>query len=191
MTVHSKGPYWVEIAYRSNYGAHNQTIPTLEWQADGGFGLFDTHAGGTIAADDMIEEFVDAQCPFYHSHVVFESYTIFYQPDEDTPSIPVSGKVLTQIGTAVGTAWDKAVQATWTFKDTAGQLVRYVQLDMNSGNVYNRVTAAGIAAEGQAFIDLVTAMDHGYASRAGNRPAYFRQVAYTLSEKLRAQYGMI
>jgi hypothetical protein len=34
-------------------------------------------------------------------------------------------------------------------------------------------------------------MDHGYASRAGNRPAYFRQVAYTLSEKLRAQYGMI
>lgn len=190
MTVHFKGPYWVEILYHSPYAPHVQTIPTLAWTPDAGYGLFATHDGGTIAADDMIEEFVEAQAPFYTAAVIFDSYTIFYQPTPDVPSIPLSGKVLTTVGTNASTAFFKAKQATWTFKDTAGELVRYVQLDMQNGGGFDRVTSVGIAPEAQAFIDLVTNPDYGYASRAGNRPSYFRQVAYTMNEKLRRQYHM-
>jgi hypothetical protein len=184
------GPWFVQIASHSAFAPHIQTIPTLPWTPGVGYGEFDTWAAGTKAADDMIEEFVDLQAPFFPTSYAWDYFTIYSQPTIADPAIPVIGKVLTQVGTAGAGGEIKATQATWSFKTTTGGLFKLVQLDLKAAAGFTKTTPTTLTVDAQNLVDAVQDQANGWSGRDGARPSFFLQIAYTLNEKLRRQYHM-
>lgn len=183
-------PSFVQIAYHSVYAPHIATIPTLQWTPDSGYGLFETHAGSTIAADDMVEQLIDVLLPFYPSTVGFDSFTIFTMDTPTSPAIPRAFKTSAEVGSNGTPGNTKAVQGTWTFKTELGGISKIVLLDVGNNNSFEKVTQATVGVAGQAFIDEFTSDANGWAGRDGGQPVFFLQLAYTLNEKLRRNYYM-
>lgn len=184
------GPWFVEINSHSAYAPHVQTVPTLAWNPGLTYGEFVTWDGVGKAADDMIEEFVDAQAPFFPASYAWDNFVIYSQPTPADPAIPVIGKVLTQSGTGAETTPNKAVQATWSLKTTLGGLFKITMLDVFASANFAKTTPANASPDALALIDLVSDQGMGFAGRDNGRPSFFLQVSYTLNEKLRRQYYM-
>lgn len=190
MTVHSLAPNFVQIQYHSPYAPHVMTLPTLPWTPDASFGLFETHSGGTKAADDMIEELILLMVPFFKSTVVFDYWTIYSMADATAPAIPEVGAASGEPGTSAGTAWDKATQATWSFKTAGGNLSKVVMLDNDTGNSFGKIGPGALTGDAAAFVAKWTSDAEGWAGRDNTQPSFFLQIAYTLNEKLRRQYHL-
>lgn len=190
MTVNSLSPAFVQIQYHSAYAPHVMTLPTTNWTADADYGLFETWAGGTKAADDMIEELILLMVPFFPSTVEFDYWTIFTKADGTAPNIPRVGKASGEPGTAVAPGATKATQATWSFKTEGTGLSKIVMLDVNTNNSFEKVTPGELAGAALALADKWTADTEGWSGRDNTQPSFFLQIAYTINEKLRREYHM-
>lgn len=181
-------PAAVKISYHSAYAPHVQWVPTKAWNAGAGLGSFDVWGGGTIDAEDMIDEFILNQAAFFPNTVSFDTAEIFTFSAPGSPAFPRGGKALTQVGTSALSGNTKAVQATWTIKCTDASIFKIVQLDMQNGNSFEKVTFPALAGVAADFYDILIADTNGWQSRAGGQPDLFLQVSFTLNEKLRKQY---
>lgn len=183
-------PSFVEIKYHSAYAPHVMTIPTKQWTPGAGFGTFATWAGGTIAADTMIEALVTLMLPFFRATVIFDSFTVFTMDTPTSPAVPRASKVLTGVGTSSASAPYKATQATWTVKTNAHSLAKIVMLDVATGGSFEKITFATLTGDAAAFINEWFLDTNGWSARIDGKPDFFLQIAYTMNEKLRKEYHM-
>jgi hypothetical protein len=182
MAEHSLVPAYVEIDYHSTWSPHKMTIPTLAWNPGAGYGDFETHNGGSIAADEMVDALIAVLKAFVPASVAFDGYTVFTKATEASPSIPRAFKTSGVVGTAP-LSWSKATQLTISAKtDNAGD-ARLVLMDAASGNDFDLITPATITASYTALFAEWFSPDNGL-------PYYFTQASITLNEKLRKQYHM-
>lgn len=189
MTVHSLFPAYVEIDYHSTYSPHKMTIPTLNWNSGGTFGDFETHAGGAIAAETMVDAMITALKAFVPASVAFDGWTVFTKASPTAQAVPRTFKTSGVVGTA-GLSWNKAVQLTISAKtDNAGD-ARLVLMDAASGDNFDLITPATITASYTALFAEWFADTNGWAGRDDGLPYYFTQASLTLNEKLRKQYHM-
>lgn len=193
MTANSLYPSYVQIGYHSAFGAHGMTIPTLQWLPTpnvGGSGAFETWAAGTIDAHDMINDLVELFAPFFKPDTTFDSYTIFTLDDPEASPQGRAAATLGIDGTSVQTAWSKAVQTTFSFKtDLFGQM-KLVFLDAPSGGLFDKIDQFSTSPEAVAIFAYLNDDTNGFAGRDGGRIDVLSQIAYTLNEKLRREYGM-
>jgi len=187
-------PSWVRINYHSAFGTHTMTLPTLRWNAGtlGNPGTFDTHDAAGIAADVMVEAFVDLLAPKVPSTTVFDNYEIFNAPVLSVPLVadPVYGAALAVAGSlASPTGAAKAVQYTIGMRTVLFGRSQIVLLDVPSGNTWGNVTTPDGAT--QDIIDEFTADTNGWAGRDGGRPFYFTNISISMNKRLRRKYGMI
>lgn len=190
MAVGSLSPFFVQINYRSTYGEHVMTIPLKGWTPGVDQGDLDLQGGGTAAADTALELFVDKLAEFFPGTVDFYSWTIFSQPTPSDPALPVMGLAITQAGLNVTAANTKAVQATFTFRCDDSSLFKIVLLDMNNGNSFEKITLGSLSVEAADFVSYIVGDTSPFQSRLNGRPLYFRQISYTMNEKLRRSYHM-
>lgn len=184
-------PSYFVVNYSSAYGVHRQVVPTSQWSDSGGdFGSFVAWAGGGVDAESMIDAFVAAQAAFFLGTVNFFSWEIFDLATPTTAPLLVMAKNIDVDGTSGLAGWTKAAQATWSLKSDLGGDIRYVMLDVATGNAWDKITSASVSADQTAFLDLVTDDANGFAGRDGGRPNFFLQIAFTLNEKLRREYRM-
>lgn len=181
-------PAGVQVFYHSPFAPHIQTLPTLPYDAGGD--TFDTWAGGTVASGTMITDLVTTFLPLYEADVVFDSYRIYTQADED--SLPVLRKIANfaaVVGTNAGGTWRKAAQATLSALGEDGSKGRLVFLDFNSADDWDAIfTLTG------AILPPIMAewgnTARGWSTRGDSRPATFLEFSKTLNEKLRREYHM-
>lgn len=193
MAQNSLYPAFVQINYHSQWGQHIQTVPTRTWTPGAGAndpGFFEAWNGTQRDAGEMVEEFCTGQAAFFPATVVMDSFYVYTMATPTSSPIPQVAIDLTIPGTAVAAGWSKATQATWSFKTTAFGIFKVVQLDVNNQNNFDKLLAGGLNAAGQAFVALIGSQSNAWSGRDGNRPSQFRQIAYTLNEKLRRQYNM-
>lgn len=191
MTVFSLFPSYVQLSYHSPQAPHVALIPTLQWRPGGAWGTFDTWDEGTIDADVMIQEYVDAVVLHYANNVQFDFYTIFNFPDEESDPTAVVFNTLGQVGSvSVGTLTWVAVQQTLTWQCAGGFLLRTVFLDSIATSQFAKISALDAGITYPALISAVLASTNGWASRAGTQPLFIKQAAFTLNEKLRREYRL-
>lgn len=189
MTVYTLFPSYVQVFYHSPWGVHVQTLPTLQWEAGAGSGSFLTHAAGSIDADVMINAFIDVWLTLFTTEIVFDYYTIFNFADEDALPVPVASAALGQTGSAApGSLTNKAVQVTISWQCVGGFLLKTVGLDANAPVDFTKLGPTELAAAIPTIIAEVTDDTNAWASRAGTKPLFPKQAAYTLNEKLRRSY---
>ena len=187
-------PSYVQINYHSVFGIHSMSLPTLRWNAGllGAAGTFDTHDAAGIAADTMVEDFVDLLAAKVPSTTVFDNYVIYDAPTLSNPLVfnPVYGAALAVAGTlASPTGVAKAVQYTIGMRTVLFNRSQIVLLDVPTGNTWGNVTTPD--AETQDIIDAFTLDTNGWAGRDGGRPFYFTNISISMNKRLRRKYGMI
>lgn len=188
----SPAPAFVKIESTSLNAPHVAILPTLQWNDPGDFtaGTFDTHEGGSIAADDMVNDLVNVLAALYTGDYDFISYTIFTQSSPSADPVPRFSEALSQSGVTVSATWQKAVQLTFTWRTTLFGIAKIVALDAISGNNFDRITTL-TPMSAEALIDAeFTSVARGWSGRDGGRPATFLQISKTINEKLRRQYHM-
>lgn len=193
MPLHSLFPSYYVINYHSELARHKMTLPTRAWNSLGGTG----GSGGFTAWDesnrDAIEMIVDLVALLVVRHgatVVYDDWTIYNIPVENGPAFPVAAGVFTgATGEDSSPGWYKAVQATFSFFDTAFNESKVVLLDAASDNGFDRRSIATyIAAETDVATEWMLD-SNAWASRAGFQPVTFRTVTYTINNALRKRYG--
>jgi hypothetical protein len=193
MAENSKSPAFVVIDYHSSYAPHKMTLCTREWTDDasvGGSGSFESWAGPQRDAHDMINDLVVLLAPFFKPHVSFDFYTIYTQADEDAVPQPVAAQSLGIDGESAQTAWDKAVQTTFSFRTSNFGTAKLVLLDAPSGGVFGKVSSFDASPEAIAIFDQLKSDDEAWSGRDNGHINVMTQIAYTLNEKLRKNYYM-
>jgi len=188
----SLAPSFFRLEYHSEFGPHTQTVPTLQWNdvaSTNAFGKFNNWSAGQVDALDMITDMVDAMLPFYPPSVIFDRFTIFTQASPDDDALPQTTSTFTgKVGTGDGDTWYKAVQLTLTMRTSNFGIAKYVFLDAESANDFDKIQTAG--ADILAFINVVNADANGFSGLDNGQPAAYLGVTKTLNERLRKSYRM-
>lgn len=191
MTAYTLYPSFVNIFYHSPWAPHIATLPTRAWSSGPDQGTFNAWDLTDIDADTMINEYVDAAAALLTTEVVFDYYQIMDFLTEEGPPVPVAYGDLAQAGTvAAGTIDNKAIQFTVTWQCDNGHILKTVLLDANSAPDHNKLGPTEIASAVPALVTAITAPTNAWASRAGTKPLFAKQGAYTLNERLRRAYHM-
>lgn len=194
MTRYDLSPAFVRLEYHSAFGVHVQILPTREWSppdVDNDFGFYQSwDASGVRDTDSMINDLCTKMAAFMPATSHYDNYSVWTQEDENSAPVFAISNVLDIDGTDATPGWSKAVQETWTFRDTGGKVSKLVLLDSSSGDSFDRQTVLVPASAGDALRDEFCGGTQAWASRAGNQPVTFMQVAFTLNETLRRQYHM-
>ena len=181
-------PAYVRILYKSPYAPHVQTIPTRAFDQDAGtFGSFMNWNSVPVDAETMIDALIAAEKEFYGVGTNFYAWEIWSYPDEDSAPLLLSSKNIDVDGTSAAGAENKATQATWSFRTLAGGSFKIVNLDVEVTD-FEKVLSASLSGDETAFIAEVVSADNAWSGRDNARPGAFRQIAYTLNEKLRRNY---
>lgn len=188
-------PAFVRINYTSPYGAHTMTLPSVPIVTGinaPSFHDFDLRgAAVSVEADAAVKALVNILKKWFNANVTFVDYTLFTMADETATPTPVWSAALGIVGTNGSGGWQKANQATVTWRTESFGLFKIVMLDCVSDNLYNKVTVLGAVGEKTRDLsDYVTASVSWLSGRDGGRPAVFLQAAYTLNEKLRRAYKL-
>lgn len=193
MPINSLFPCFVEIGYQTKYSVHKHTIPTLGY-ASAGLGLggsFITHDAGGIDAETMIEALINLIKVQVPPTTVYINYRIMTIGVVGDPPHPQFEKQISIAGTAVvdPLVFDRAVQATYTIRTSNFGLLKFVQLDHPSGNVFGNVYV--LAPAEQAIVNALTAVSNGWAGRDNGQPTVFTNQSISLNKRLRRSYKMI
>lgn len=181
-------PAGVQLFYHSAFGVHTQTLPTLPYLDASD--EFETWGGGAIDAEDMITALITTFLPLFPDTVVYDSYRIFTQGDEE--SLPFLRKIanLTGLdGTSVTGGWSKAVQGTLSALGEDGSKARITLLDSDSNNDFSLITSL-TGAVLPAIMDEWGATTNGWSTRGDSKPNTFLEYSKTLNEALRREYRM-
>jgi hypothetical protein len=189
-----RGPFFVKISSHSEFGPHVQQIPTTDYTGPSlvfPFGVF-TGWDLTLAdADVMIVALVDKMAKFFPAAYTFDNWQVFSQPTPADPAIPLAGNTFTaKVGTSVASGWDKATQATITWRSTTFGKSKLVFLDYSSGGDFSKI--ATLPGSGDLF-DLdaeFTNVSNGWKAQDNGRPQTFISMTATLNEKLRRAYRL-
>lgn len=186
-------PAFVNIDYHSAFGAHSMTLPTKAYTGPDGLnpsGTFLAWDSSARDADDMINALVTLFIPFFKADTTFDSYTIYTMADPDASPQPQYAATLGNVGTSIQTAWSKAVQTTFSFRtDLFGQM-KLVFLDAPSNNLFDKFSQFDTSPEAVAIRDELADSANAWSARDNGKPTVLVQIAYTLNEKLRREYGM-
>lgn len=186
----SKSPAFVKVNYHSEYGAHVAIVPTLAWNAGVAQGDFATHSGSVTPADAMIKALYTALKPILPTLAFFDNYVIYSQPAPEDLPVPVASGDLNFQGTEATPGWDKATQATYTFRTSNFGVMKLVTLDCASNNDFSKVTATGTTG---ILFDVWTELSdptNGWAGQDNGRPMTLISQTVTLNEKLRRAYRL-
>lgn len=195
MTANSLSPAFVRVNYVTAYGPHVMTLPSVPInpdiaQAPSGYEFVLRGAALPVEVNDAVVDFITLLLDFFPATTTFVDYTLFSQPTPDDVPTPVWSNSLGLVGNGFVTSiWDKATQATWSFRADDFTLFKLELLDSRVGSFDKKVVLAGGSSEDQVR-DYVIADVTWLASRGGGRPANFLQISYTLNEKLRRSYKM-
>jgi hypothetical protein len=193
MPVNSLYPAFVVIDYHSPYGSHKMTLPTREWTDEvsaGGSGTFDAWTSAPRDAHDMVNDLANLIKPFFKPACSFDQYTIYTMSSPTAAPQPVAAQSLGIDGTSAQTAWDKAVQTTFSFRTSDFGTFKLVLLDAPCGNNFDKILSFDASPEAVAIFDYLKSDDEAWAGRDGGHINVMTQIAYTLNEKLRREYGM-
>ncbi len=192
MALHDPGPYFIEILYAAAGVPHTMRRSTKDWvdPADADEpGTFDTWNGGSVAADEMIQDFVELLLPFYAADTEFLGATLFHVPVADGPANPVRQFAFTgAIGTDVSASWAQAVQISINMRTQSFNQMRVVLLDAVSGNDFSKQFAPNVNVA--PLVAMLINGDKGWAGADNARPFGFESTTLTLNEKLRRAYHM-
>jgi len=184
-------PSYVQIEYHSAFGVHKMTLPTRQWSSAGGAsGSFEAWDTTARDAADMVDDLITDIKAVYPSSVVFDLATIYNFPDPDEDPVPVRLLVLGDAGTAVSSAWSKAVQQTFTFRTLSNGIFKLVLLDVPTDNNFDRVPVSSFTAPFLAIEAELTSQANAWSGRDNARPNSAIQASATLNEKLRREYRM-
>lgn len=187
-------PAFVRIEYHSAFGPHTMTIPIKGYDGDisgDTAGNIPTWAGGSIAADDMVEALVDVLKALFDDDTHFDSFTIFTMASAEADPRPAYSQALTQVGTATASVWNKAVEKTLTFRTTEFGLAKLTLMDAGNDGTFPLITPGTATTEVNDIIDEFTAVANGWSGRDNGRPSQFIQMSATLNEKLRRAYRLV
>jgi hypothetical protein len=163
-------------------------VPTTQWSTGAGYGTFLAWDTTNKDAEDMCDEWIAAIKPFWHPATIFDGWTIWTMATPTSPPHPMAGKRVTVAGTsALAGAYAKATQATWTFYTTLFGIFKVVMLDVDTAG-FEKITSTTASADELAFIGEVEDATKGWSGRDGAKPLTFKQIAFTLNEKLRREY---
>lgn len=189
MTPNTLYPSYVVFDYHSPYAPHTMTVPTARWSPGGDFGSFLAWDLTDVDAEDMCDAFVDGAAAFFDPTISFDGWTIWNIVNPGDPPHPMTGKRNTVPGTsALADTYNKATQATWTFYTTAFGISKIVMLDVDTAG-FNKITSTTASADELAFIGIMQDAANAWAGRDGFKPQAFKQIAFTLNEKLRRSYN--
>ncbi len=185
-------PAFVKIDYHSAFGAHVMTLCTRELATTGigDPGSYEAWDFSTIAADVMIENFIDLFAAAIPAAMTVDAYTIYKVPTIGAPPQPVYTSPYVTVGSAAGlTGQAKAVQVTIGFKTELFGDARIVVLDRPVNGSFGSFTDPGaeFAALGAEFM----AATNAWAGRDNARPAALTNASITLNKRLRRKYDMI
>jgi len=183
---------YVLLQYHSNFGLHRSILPTRPWSTTGGtngFGSYEDWIGGTRDVQDMIEELVDALAAHYPPSVTFDQWTVLVRDDPNETWNPVAANTLTaKVGTDTTSAWFEAVQAIFTFYDTAFNTGKLVCLDYNSRNNFARRSSATADADEQVVAGTMMLDTNAWSSRAQLQLHALRSISLGINDELKKQY---
>lgn len=187
-------PAFVRIDYTSQWGPHSMTIPSVpvEPTTIGGSVYQFILRGAALPAnvEGAVTDFVNLLKPKFEATTRFNAYTLFTMSAPDATPTPVESNILGIPGVAGGASWDKAVQATLTWRTDEFGIFKMVLLDCISNNSFDKLTDLSADPSVEDLSDYVTAGVTWVAGRDGGRPNTFLQMAVTLNEKLRRSYRM-
>jgi hypothetical protein len=186
--ANSKYPAFVRILYKTPFAPHVQEVCTRAWSPDAGTnGSFNSWNDNPVDAATMINAFIAAEKEFYGAGTNFYGWEIWQYPDVDSAPLIVSTANIDVDGTSAAGAENKATQATWSFRTLAGGLFKVVNLDVEVTD-FEKVLSASLSGDEAAFIAEIVDDDNAWSGRDNSQPTLFRQIAYTMNEKLRRLY---
>lgn len=185
-------PSYIVIEYSSSFGVHTMTIPIRQWTSGAGdLGEAEAWNSGTRDLADMVDDLVADLAELYPATVTFETATVYNFADIDSDPDPVGQHALGVVGTAVTSAWSKAVQQTFTFRTDNFNIYKLVLLDVPTDNNFDRVPAAAFTTEFDNVVFELTADANAWQGRDGSQIIQPIQASATLNEKLRRSYRMM
>jgi hypothetical protein len=188
--AYALSPAYVQFYYHSPFGQHVQTVPTTSYSPSSG--EFTTHAGGGIAAIDMVTNLMLVMKKFYGAGVIYDNCRIFTKFDALTD--PVFRGVITFVSSNEGDfatpGTTQAVQGTFSYLGVGGTKGRLTFLDCASGDSFVPQFATGGSGILFNLMAEISDLDNGWSTRGNERPETFLQYSKTLNEKLRREYRM-
>jgi len=192
MTVHLRGPYWVEINYITvNGGPHTLERPTNDWigiplEETGDFLAWD---GTNIDAVAMINALVTLCLPLVTTATTFSSWLVMRQLNtDDRPVIMASGVFTGMVGEAPTTEPFLAWQKTYTFRTADNFLGKFVLLDTPTGGSASKTPA--VTGDELSLVVELSEMSNAWAGRDGSRLAVFRSLSNAQNDELVRAYRL-
>jgi len=186
----SLDPGFIILDYHSAYAPHVQLLPIKGIQidtADPHASEIDTWDGGAISWVTMTDAMVALFADRYPATVHYDRATLWSKPTEEDLPLFIDAYNMDVVGTVGTPGYTKAVQETIMARDTGGNIVKLVFLDMASTNNFDKQLTLAAAGITDLFAEW-TAETNGWASRAGLRPSVFSQATRNINEKLRREY---
>lgn len=191
--AYGKFPGFIRIQYETAKSIHSQDLCTRapEVDIDGSIFYLAWDGISSLSLDGMVQDLVDAMIPSFPTTTTFLDATAYRVLEEGSDAaVPVGFYVITAgAGTSVAGGID-AAQATWSFMDTEGKQSRIVGLDIAPTPDWHPRRPGGFVTADTTLETEYTRVNAAWSSRAGNRPASLRQVAFTLNDALRRAYHL-
>lgn len=187
MPIHLLYPTAVVFNWHSANGLHKSTIPARAWIPGGPAGTFTTWGGGSIAAEDMIDAFVEDWADVNPATSIMDQATIYTYSEPGAPALPRAIHSLGVAGTLVGDAIP-ASQGTLTMRDTEINKFKLVFLDTVPSADFISQKPSSFSAAINAIVAELIAETNAWQSRAGFRIQSAISLAWTMNQALQQQY---
>jgi hypothetical protein len=138
----------------------------------------------------MINALVDTLEPLAPADVGWTRAEIWTLADENADPVLKRIIPLSQAGTNITVAQVKATQHTYTFYDTAGEILKVIYLDFQVTSWDKVSNLTGLSVDQLGFTGEITSDTNAWSSRAGNQPILFGQMTRKLNDALRKKYGL-
>lgn len=190
----SIAPAFVKVEYTSAAGPHIMELPTRAWtEGGGGFasGSFPRWSDDAAReADSMINDLLDTFLPIFSTTTTFSRYTIFTQSSPTARPQPRFSATINLVGTDVSGSWEKAVQATMSFRTEDFNASKLTFLDLPSHDLFAKSTVIDPMGDYAPIFVEWTGSSNAWSGRDGARPSTFVSLTWDLNDKLRRTYRL-
>lgn len=191
MPAHDLIGSYVRILYHSAFAPHVMTLPAHGWNGSDTSldpGTFDNWNATTQPGDTMITNFIDKIKVIYNSDVTFDQAEIWTRVSMSVEPRLRFIQSLAVSGTGTLTGWSEAVQKTFFLRDASNNALKLIPLDTPTDNLFGKYFT--LNTDETALVGELTLSTNAWATRAGNKPEFFRSLTITLNERLRREYHL-
>lgn len=187
-------PAFVKFDYHTAYGVHSAIVPTRAWNPVplvplNVLGSYENWSSLPCDGEEMIEGLATVLAEFLPATGGYDVATVYTKDSPTAPARPRASKAIAIVGSNASTAWSKAVQQTFVFRDTEFNIAKLVILDVPTAS-FNPLSDISGSPEALAVVGAFTSSSWAWQSRKEFRPSTFVRLTYTLNEKLRQEYNM-